>query len=263
MWSLDSNRLQPGRDLKLNLQRSTKVHMTVDNASEPLFANMTTDIFRQRPTYQHFASLLDNYIAENGTAEVVGHNELGEQNAFIEALLGTHPIQYLHQILIAKNLAPNGIREFGEMLKCIWFGLYKRQVHNDSSAFEHTFIGEIKPGQGVVGFHNWIQLFFEELKGHADYRGYILPRNRNSNAPPPENSHVLSIQLAWKGEVKPVSTFFIGTSPEFEIALYTLVFLAGAEDNQVTIEGVDVNLKCHKFRNNQGMRLGSCYPISG
>lgn len=35
------------------------------------------------------------------------------------------------------------------------------------------------------------------------------------------------MQLAWKGELKQVSTFFMGTSPEFEFALYTLYFLGG------------------------------------
>ena len=38
---------------------------------------------------------------------------------------------------------------------------------------------------------------------------------------------VLSVQFSWKGQLKPCTTLFIGTSPEFELALYTLCFLAG------------------------------------
>lgn len=38
---------------------------------------------------------------------------------------------------------------------------------------------------------------------------------------------VLSVQFSWEGQDKPVTTLFIGTSPEFELALYTLCFLAG------------------------------------
>jgi hypothetical protein len=38
---------------------------------------------------------------------------------------------------------------------------------------------------------------------------------------------VLSVQFDWKGQRKPVTTLLIGTSPEFELALYTLCFVAG------------------------------------
>jgi hypothetical protein len=38
---------------------------------------------------------------------------------------------------------------------------------------------------------------------------------------------VLSVQFDWKGQRKPVTTLLVGTSPEFELALYTLCFVAG------------------------------------
>jgi hypothetical protein len=40
---------------------------------------------------------------------------------------------------------------------------------------------------------------------------------------------VLSVQFDWKGQRKPVTTLLIGTSPEFELALYTLCFVAGED----------------------------------
>lgn len=49
-------------------------------------------------------------------------------------------------------------------------------------------------------------------------------------------------------------------SPEFELALYTLIFLAGRENNQVTIDEVDINIKCYRFENPRGNKLGSAYP---
>ena len=42
-------------------------------------------------------------------------------------------------------------------------GLYRRKVENDSSGFEHVFVGEEKDGV-IVGLHNWIQLYLEEKK---------------------------------------------------------------------------------------------------
>lgn len=108
------------------------------------------------------------------------------------------------------------------MLKSVWFDQYKRQVANDSSAFEHTFVGEIRDGQ-VIGFHNWIQFFVEEKKGSADYRGYILPRRRNGAQKTPQAAHLMSFQFSWHGEVKPVSTFFIGTRCVRRLAQFWLL----------------------------------------
>ena len=46
---------------------------------------------------------------------------------------------------------------------------------------------------------------------------------------------MLTLQFSWGGQTKDVSSMFIGTSPEFELALYSLCFLAGQEDNVVEV----------------------------
>jgi poly(U)-specific endoribonuclease len=103
----------------------------------------------------------------------------------------------------------------------------------------------------------------EEKKGRADYRGYILPRSRRNNRGATEASgseHVLSIQLSWNGVVKPVSSFAIGTSPEYEIALYTLAFLCGGEDPiPLTIDETECKIVVHKFNSRNGPKIGSAY----
>lgn len=38
-------------------------------------------------------------------------------------------------------------------------------------SFEHVFVGEIS-GSSVSGFHNWIQIYQQELAGNLDYFGY-------------------------------------------------------------------------------------------
>ena len=48
----------------------------------------------------------------------------------------------------------------------------RRKVENDSSGFEHVFVGEEKDGV-IVGLHNWIQIYLEEKKGNLNYMGYI------------------------------------------------------------------------------------------
>jgi hypothetical protein len=36
------------------------------------------------------------------------------------------------------------LQDFKKKLEFIWFGLYRREVRNDSSGFEHVFVGEEK-----------------------------------------------------------------------------------------------------------------------
>lgn len=75
--------------------------------------------------------------------------------------------------------------------------------------------------------------------------------------PPGGNdAHIITIQFTWNEGVKPAGSSFIGTSPEFEIGLYTIAYLCGGTDNIVRFGGQDVNIIVHKHGNN----LGSAYP---
>eukprot|EP00951_Prasinocladus_malaysianus_P033284 scaffold328826_cov32-Prasinocladus_malaysianus.AAC.1 len=158
----------------------------------------------------------------------------------------------------------------------VWFYSYSRgEASNASSGFEHIFIGEIDLKDGdetVSGFHNWIQFYFgmpplrqlacifiysarslhsttllhalpEERQGDLDYQGYVLPR-RVGGAEPDGDEQFLSVQFAWKGETKPVSGMFVGVSPEFEFALYTLLFYCGQwSDNVLQLGDFEVNVR--------------------
>ena len=45
--------------------------------------------------------------------------------------------------------------ELMKLLKDIWFTPYRRWRPNDSSGFEHVFVGEESRGK-IIGLHNWI-----------------------------------------------------------------------------------------------------------
>lgn len=60
-------------------------------------------------------------------------------------------------------------------------------------------------------------------------------------------------------QVKPIGSSFIGTSPEFELALYTILyFCASGSHTDVSIAGQDVILTC--FKMGRGA-LGTCHPM--
>ncbi|XP_010539194.1 PREDICTED: poly(U)-specific endoribonuclease-B [Tarenaya hassleriana] len=258
LWELDSNRLVPGKDYQIDCGEGKRVHQKEDMAQGSLFSWVSEDIFR-KPTFARFCSLLDNYNPNEGYKEVVTTEERQEQAAFIEEISRTAVIKYLHKYLSDKGVVSESYQEFKRTLTSLWFDLYGRGgTSGSSSAFEHVFVGEIKNSgeQQVSGFHNWIQFYLEEAKGRVDYQGYIFPRRRGEI--PDEETQVLTIQFEWNGVTKSVSSTLVGVSPEFELALYTLCFFVGDEDNHIQLGPYSVNVKCYRH----GHRLGSAFPIA-
>merc|ERR1712151_1149644 len=171
-------------------------------------------------------------------------------------------MQFCHQYLCVNSSdIPKDIKKFKTLLHEIWFTNYSRTRggKRNSSGFEHVFVGELD-SNGVSGFHNWIQYYLEEKKGHVDYRGYIKPQNQSDITN--DDDHVLTIQFTWNDIEKFVATLFIGTSPEFEIALYTLCFLLEGDSTKNVLKldtGFDIfslNVTCHKMYRN---KIGSCF----
>ncbi|KAG8065543.1 hypothetical protein GUJ93_ZPchr0004g39859 [Zizania palustris] len=243
LWELDMNRLIPGKDYRIECGEGKKVYQKGDMASETLFSWLHDDVLR-KPTFSRFCALLDNYNPHQGCKEVVTQQDKHEEVAFIEEIARTAPIKYLHQYLVLKGVAPQDHKDFKTMLASLWFDLYGRGGNScSSSAFEHVFVGEIKGrGQGddeVSGFHNWIQFYLEEANGNVDYQGYIFPRRRGEL--PDSETQLLTVQFEWHGVLKSVSSTLIGVSPEFELALYTLCFFMGGEDNRVDIGPFPIN----------------------
>jgi poly(U)-specific endoribonuclease len=108
-----------------------------DEASEPLFDSVDTSVFKQRATYKTFIALLDNYSAETGVQESTSNAERREVQDFIAAVMQTKPMQYCHLYCRAKNpgMVPAGQNDFANLLKTIWFELYRRSGQVDSSGF--------------------------------------------------------------------------------------------------------------------------------
>ncbi|GFR44250.1 hypothetical protein Agub_g5452 [Astrephomene gubernaculifera] len=145
----------------------------------------------------------------------------------------------------------------------MWFSFYRRDGQNDSCGFEHVFVGESK-GDVIVGFHNWIQFYIEEGRGHVDYLGYVRPRPAGRQVPDTADNEdrLVSVQFSWRGEEKSASTFFVGTSPEFELALYTLIFLCNPQQDKTFLElgPYDMNVVCYRIRSKYGDKVATAYP---
>ncbi|RHY26213.1 hypothetical protein DYB32_007798, partial [Aphanomyces invadans] len=244
LWELDENRLNPNEHYQINLQRGKSPYQTGDVAPDNLFTYVNAEVFNKK-TFKLFTALLDNYERGTGVAETVTREELKENEEFIDAIAET------------KNGKFKGdLRAFKRKMHDIWFGLYRREVANDSSGFEHVFIGEVKDGQ-VSGFHNWIQMYLEEKAGRLDYLGYIKPKQRGrSTLEPDEYEQLVSHELVWIM----VWSSLIGVSPEFEMALYTLCFLNGEEANEVQLGPYRAIIKCFSIGRGDRAKIGSSFP---
>ena len=91
-----------------------------------------------------------------------------------------------------------------------------------------------------------------------NYYGFKRPRGRRSrNGHEYEKDHLLTVVFEFHGALKPVSTGFVGTSPAFELSLYTLAFLCGQEETLCELGGVATAIHVHRHRGDQDWHLSS------
>ena len=83
---------------------------------------------------------------------------------------------------------------------------------------------------------------------------------------------LLSVQFTWLRSVKPKGSIMMGTSPEFEVALYSFLFLASKEeeiflrvrdledhDGDGRGDEYKVQIVLHRFHG--GKMMGTAFPI--
>ncbi|XP_041030231.1 poly(U)-specific endoribonuclease-A [Carcharodon carcharias] len=221
LYSLDTNRATEN-EIHLNLQDSISDSQTgakIDHARQRLYSYVNEEVLFSRPTFARFIALLSNYHRMTGIAEKFTMEQLEEQDMFITEIMKTFIMDKLFRVLLSKRMY-NSISDFEEDLKKMWFGLYSRSSNIlDSSGFEHVFSGEVKKGE-VSGFHSWIHFYLAEKNGALNYYSY------NYNGPWTDYPDVMALQFNWNGYFKQVGSEFIGSSPEFDFAIYTLCFIA-------------------------------------
>lgn len=245
-----------------------------DKAEEPFFSFVNEDSLFERPTYRTFVDLLDNYISGTGVDETVSYEERKENIAFINAVCDTELMKHAFEKAKEQGFVSDDYDNWKRLLYAIWFKMYSRSYQStragveDSSAFEHTFVGETK-ASGPIGFHNWIRFYLLEKEGKLNYKGYVKRAQRSA---------MCQLRFSWGDadgdgdEEEKVSSFFIGTSPEFEMAVYTLGALCAQKladtdlSMDFTVDGEEYKLQMYlksKWSEKHGrkkFRLESAFP---
>ncbi|XP_041944871.1 uridylate-specific endoribonuclease A isoform X2 [Alosa alosa] len=222
LYALDSNKASMS-EVILNTQAlvsNSQTSAQQDLSPNKLFQFVDEASLFSKPTYAAFLALLDNYSRQTGVTENFSPEQVAEQEHFLtESISNTEVGQELYAFLYTKGLYKSE-EEFKYDLKMMWFGLYTRYAGKmDSSGFEHIFAGEIKKSK-VSGFHNWLQFYLLEKQGLLNYYSHSF------NGPWETYPDVLGMQFKWDGYYKQVGSAIIGCSPEFDLALYSLCYIA-------------------------------------
>ncbi|KAB0795667.1 hypothetical protein PPYR_09728 [Photinus pyralis] len=241
------------RYLTVNYQGKTTSRSDKDLAPEPLLR--VHENVNRIPTISKIRRLYDNYIPLVENNEEVTGEEMREEDELLDAIISTNVMDYTRNFLVSKGVIGNDPLEFKNVLKEMWFTLYpRRKGRYGSSGFEHVFLAEIKNGE-VSGFHNWIYFHHQELNNNVNYLGYLkVVEFGNKGA-------ILKHHFTFNGYDKPVDSLFIGTSPEFEMALYSTCFLIRPDKVcPLQLEGKKFTIRVFTF-NSQGKKLiGSAFP---
>jgi len=219
IWANDINRINETSDLQYNVNGPV------------LFTYVNEEKFTA--SYHRFIALLDNYNPQVGVAEVCDAACEQERNAFLDSIIGSPPIVLVQNYLFFNGLAAQTLNGFKEELRQYFFMDYTRSGGPlDSSGFEQVFLGEIMGGS-VLGLQNWIRAYKLEQEGNYQYGFYF------GSCP----NEIVASSFDYLGVTKPFSAMFIRTSPEVEIALYTLCLLTRpGTDCPVRFRGIDQSL---------------------
>eukprot|EP00079_Xenopus_tropicalis_P021792 XP_012813299.1 PREDICTED: poly(U)-specific endoribonuclease-D isoform X2 [Xenopus tropicalis] len=118
--------------------------------------------------------------------------------------------------------------------------------------------GEIHKGK-ISGLHSWVQLYLLEKSGQVNYLSYT------SDGVWTGYPDVYAFQLKWNTYLKTIGSFFVGSSPEFDIAMYTLCYVT-RPDSLCTVQmgGSTFQIQTYTWANStygNGKRyVASSYP---
>jgi len=209
-----------------------------------------TTIARLLPIFNHYRA--DVNIAETFTAQ-----QTREQNDFIDAVFNT-PAMRRAETFLQQNGLPSGRANFVRN----WFDLYSRGTGAlGSNGFEHVFMVESRDGS-IMGAHQWIWFDDQNRRGLLNYRGNRSFMGTIGGAAGGNRASGIASIFNWRSMCKPISSLFIGTSPEFELAIFNVCY--HARRNRlcpVTLGGTNLNIQTFDITRSGRTFVSTAYPV--
>ncbi|XP_015587978.1 uncharacterized protein LOC107264337 [Cephus cinctus] len=223
--------------ISLNIQgHSTGVNVS-DQAAKPLFQVMP--VAYEIPTVQAVRSLYQHYIPDSRVNENITMERIMKENILLDIFLLTNVMSITTKWLNKQGFVIDNDYEIKEMLRRLWFTPY----HGTSSAFERVFAAEVFPGNGVSGLQDWISFNYHESNNRVDYLGYVDMLQFGNKAA------LLKADFRFDGTLRHNGTVFVGTSPELEMALYTICYYTRPSNVcPISLGGTKLNLFTQSYR---------------
>jgi len=243
MWNKAVNNLEIGTELQVN---------TGPYAHEVFAWNLNIPTAKTKVNgaeLQWFGALLGQYVWDGQSAiNPTGvHFNQAKDNFLVVITQPGGPIEEAFKYLRKRGLLPYtpNLEDFRTKLEQIWFR---------SGGFQHTFVGDKKDHSNYYsGFHNWVQFALEQNHGRIQDIDYQEQVPFRSNTEPP---FMKTIFFKWNTKSKSygsTNSMFVGTSPAFEIALYTVCF----------IEHPGQPCKCHIGRSTVTVETRNAAELNG
>ena len=125
-----------------------------------------------------------------------------------------------------------------------------------SEKVKKVYFDQLCKREYLAGFHNWLFFLMEERKGDVDYHGFSKKLSFGHG-----KGGIMKTVFEWEGHIKPVSSIFMGLSPELELALYTLcVLLKPDDDCTVSLGGKTIDIQTYTFKHGGKKFLSSAFP---
>ncbi|XP_057318665.1 endoribonuclease CG2145 [Microplitis mediator] len=242
------------KHITINLQKQTNPSSPKDEAPQPLLTVNPAAL--QIPTISKVLTIYDNYQLDSRVNEHISPLQRTEESLLVDTFLSTNVMSAAMKFLADKGFIKKDYYEYKDTLRRLWFNLYSRgEGKIGSSGFEHVFLTELKSGTEVSGLHNWIYFNAEEGKNRVNYLGYMKKLDLG------DKGVIVKLHAKFNDIDKPVTTMFVGTSPELEMALYTVCFFTRSESScPVSLGGSKFNIITHKFKYRGNDLIGSAYP---
>ncbi|TCS51114.1 poly(U)-specific endoribonuclease [Primorskyibacter sedentarius] len=237
---MQGNWVHPDADILVDEQ--LEATSASDAAPEPLFHFVNPDKL-SRLTYTAFIDLLNNYVVNARLSEDhLGDNAIEDQEItrFMDVMLETDVMRRAEAFVRAELVSELSAEALRSEILRMWFELYTNHFNSiaisHASGFEHVMVGEGKlKGNGIGGYHSWIKFYLDEQSGRVDFRGFNYDGNFNRTSKAGASfPYVATVAMSWtqldiRGQPvgklnKDLGGFFIGPSPELQMALGTIAF---------------------------------------